>query len=79
MARTSTRNLGSAERLRQYWEHGEGAAKIRWGQPGDYDRCVTLLTPHLGERADGYCQLRHMAATGMTTTQHAELEGKKKR
>ena len=54
MARTSTRNLGSAERLRQYWEHGEGAAKIRWGQPGDYDRCVTLLTPHLGERAHGY-------------------------
>ena len=22
---------GNAERLHQYWVHGEGAAKIRWG------------------------------------------------
>jgi hypothetical protein len=71
--RTSVRNLGSAEKLRQYWEHGKGALKIRWGTPGDYDRCVRELTPYLGERAHGYCQLRHIGATGMTTTQHAEM------
>lgn len=74
MVRKSTRNIGSAERLRQYWEHGKGALKIRWGTPGDYDRCVRELSKYLGDRAHGYCQLRHMAATGMTTSQHAALE-----
>jgi hypothetical protein len=24
-------NPGGTERLHQYWVHGEGAAKIRWG------------------------------------------------
>lgn len=58
------RNRGNAETLRRYWVDGPGAAKIDWGVPGDFDRCVTLLTPHLGVRAKGYCQLRHHDATG---------------
>ena len=68
------RRIGSAQRLRDYWERGKGALKIRWGTPGDYDRCVRELTPYLGERAHGYCALRHKAATGMWTAQHAELD-----
>jgi hypothetical protein len=60
-----------AEELRLYWVRGEGAAKIGWGAPGDWDRCVALLSPHMGERAKGYCELRHQEATGMTTSEHA--------
>ncbi|MGV8972199.1 MAG: zeta toxin family protein [Rhodoglobus sp.] len=58
------RNRGNAEQLRRYWTHGAGAAKIRWGESGDFDRCVTELTPHLGVRAKGYCNLRHQDAVG---------------
>lgn len=57
-------NRGNAERLRHYWVRGEGAAKIRWGEPGDYNRCVDHLGKYMGERAHGYCQLRHKDATG---------------
>jgi hypothetical protein len=66
------RNKGNAEKLRRYWVHGEGAAKIRWGQGGDWARCVRHLSKYLGERAKGYCELRHQEATGETTSQHAE-------
>jgi hypothetical protein len=62
-----------AEELRLYWVRGDGAARIAWGTPGDWDRCVALLSPHMGERAKGYCELRHVEATGMTTAEHAKL------
>jgi hypothetical protein len=55
---------GGAERLRQYWLHGKGAAKIRWGTPGDWTRCYKHLSKHMGPRAKGYCQLMHGRATG---------------
>jgi hypothetical protein len=57
----------SAEQLRQYWVHGAGAVKIRWGTPGDWRRCTRQLKKYLGERAKGYCQLRHREATGVYT------------
>jgi hypothetical protein len=53
------RNRGQAEKLRRYWEHGEGAAKIQWGTPGDWTRCFRNLSKYMGERAKGYCALRH--------------------
>lgn len=56
---------GKAERLRQYWLYGPGAAKIAWGTPGDWTRCVANLTPHMGVRARGYCSILHKRATGM--------------
>ena len=28
--------------LASWWEHGEGAAKIAWGTPGSFMRCVRL-------------------------------------
>jgi hypothetical protein len=68
------RNRGNAEQLRHYWVHGEGAAKIRWGQPGDWKRCVRHLAKHLGPRAKGYCQLRHKEALGIYTATHAKRD-----
>ena len=55
---------GNAEVLRDYWEHGEGAAKIRWGTPGDWTRCNRELTKYLGTRAKGYCNLMHKRMNG---------------
>jgi hypothetical protein len=61
------RNRGNAEELRRYWTSGKGAAKIRWGTPGDWTRCVRNLSKYMGPRAKGYCQLRHKDATGVYT------------
>jgi hypothetical protein len=61
------RNRGNAEELRRYWTTGKGAAKIRWGTPGDWTRCVRQLSKYMGPRAKGYCQLRHKEATGIYT------------
>jgi DNA-binding ferritin-like protein len=72
------RNRGNAERLRRYWVHGEGAAKIRWGQPGDWARCVRHLSKYLGVRAKGYCQLRHKEAIGIYTATHAAKDRRHK-
>jgi HK97 family phage prohead protease len=66
-------NPGGTERLHQYWVHGEGAAKIRWGEHGDFDRCVAELGKYIRD-PQGYCNLAHHAATGMYPAQHAALE-----
>lgn len=60
-------DYAAARRLKSYWLHGPGAAKIRWGSPGDWRRCVRHLSKYMGPRAKGYCQLRHKDATGMYT------------
>ncbi|GFE20028.1 hypothetical protein Sliba_04810 [Streptomyces nigrescens] len=70
-SKSSGNRGGSAQTLRNYWTTGAGAAKIRWGTPGDYNRCVRAVSKYLGSRARGYCALRHQAATGMWTSQHA--------
>jgi hypothetical protein len=61
------RNRGNAEELRRYWTRGKGALKIRWGTPGDWTRCVRQLSKYMGNRAKGYCQLRHKEVTGVYT------------
>ncbi|MER7905387.1 hypothetical protein ABZT07_20495 [Streptomyces sp. NPDC005317] len=65
---------GSAEELRQYWTRGEGAAKIRWGTPGDFDRCVKHLEKYMPGQAEGYCNLLHKRATGIYPATHAKQE-----
>lgn len=65
---------GSAEVLREYWSHGEGAAKIRWGVGGDWYRCVKHLRKFMGTRARGYCNLRHKDALGYYPATHAKME-----
>lgn len=57
-------HTGGAEKLRQYWLNGAGAAKIAWGTPGDWTRCVANLTPYMGVRAKGYCNLLHKRKLG---------------
>ena len=61
------RNRGNADALRRYWTRGKGAAKIRWGTPGDWTRCVRQLSKYMGPRSKGYCQLRHKEVTGVYT------------
>ncbi len=72
MARATRSRGGNAATLRRYWTTGPGATRIGWGTPGDWSRCVSQVGKYLGPRARGYCQLRHMAATGMTTSTHAK-------
>lgn len=60
--------------LAHWWEHGEGAAKIRWGTAGDFDRCVRLAVTdaHMDpERAKGFCNERHHAVLGIYPATHA--------
>ena len=71
------RNRGNAEALRRYWTRGKGAAKIRWGTPGDWTRCVRQLSKYMGPRSKGYCQLRHKEVTGVYTGSKLNA-GKKK-
>lgn len=67
---------GDAETLREYWTHGEGAAKIRWGEPGDFDRCVMHLSKYIDD-PKGYCNERHHDALGFYPATHARMdEGK---
>ena len=42
-----------AIRLRESWVHGKGAAKIRWGMPDDFCRCVEHLNKYVGSRSPG--------------------------
>jgi hypothetical protein len=54
---------GSGHQLREYWVRGPGAAKIRWGTDGSFDRCVRQLAKYVG-RPQGLCAEYHKAATG---------------
>lgn len=51
--------------LKAYWLTGEGAAKIRWGTPGDFDRCVRNLRDDFPQDPEGLCANLHHEATGM--------------
>lgn len=54
-----------ADRLARYWTSGEGAAKIQWGTPGDFDRCVIELGKHVPPSiVKGLCSNYHLRATG---------------
>lgn len=61
--RASLEGAKGAETLRRYWTEGEGAAKIRWGVPGDFDRCVRHLEKYVSD-PKGYCSDMHQRATG---------------
>lgn len=59
------------DRLRDYWTHGIGAAKIGWGLPGDFYRCRALTVQYVGPRhINGYCANRHKDALGIWPGQH---------
>jgi 8-oxo-dGTP pyrophosphatase MutT (NUDIX family) len=59
------------DRLRDYWVRGEGAAKIAWGSPGDFNRCRLNLAEYVKPQyLDGYCANRHYDALGIWPGEH---------
>lgn len=61
------------QRLKDYWAHGTGAAKIGWGTDGDFDRCISLVQeavtkggskPLPDHMIKGLCSNLHQEATG---------------
>lgn len=57
--------------LETYWTKGAGAAKIGWGSPGDFDRCVA----HMGKFVrdpEGLCAEYHHKALGIWPATHAK-------
>lgn len=60
------------ENLAQYWTHGEGAAKIRWGVSGDFDRCRRNLAQYVNPgQLSGLCANLHFRALGKWPGQEA--------
>jgi hypothetical protein len=56
---------GGARKLKNYWEHGAGAALIAWGTPGDFDRCVVHLSKYVSPAVvKGLCANMHHDALG---------------
>jgi len=60
---TSAAGARGEEKLHAYWSHGEGAAKIRWGVDGDFNRCVDHLSKYITD-PQGYCAKMHKEVTG---------------
>lgn len=60
-------NPQDSQRLRTYWTRGEGAAKIRWGQPGDFNRCRRQLAKYVPNPSylAGTCANLHYVALGV--------------
>ena len=59
------KDRSNTERLMRYWSQGEGRAKIQWGVPGDFDRCVVQLGKYVGPGVvKGLCANLHHRATG---------------
>jgi len=63
---------GDPTRLKEYWAHGAGAAKIGWGVKGSFDRCVRHLTKYFPKDPQGLCANLHKEATGEWPTEHGK-------
>lgn len=50
-------------RIINYWVRGEGAARIRWGTDGSFDRCTRALAGKVRD-PEGLCAELHKEATG---------------
>lgn len=75
-ARTAAGLHGSMPpHLKEYWLHGAGAAKIRWGEGGDYDRAVAaLLAAGVPAKfVHGIAGNLHEEALGISTAEHKKL------
>lgn len=72
---TTPSDVAATERLRRYWTEGPGAARIAWGTPGDYDRCVVQLSKYVGPNiVKGECANLHHRALGIWPATHAAQE-----
>lgn len=75
---------GNAENLMNYWAHGKGAAKIRWGTKGDLTRAHRHLSKYVGPKlAWGLAQNLHKRVFGVINIVHdratGQYEGRGKR
>jgi hypothetical protein len=69
--------------LIRFWAAGAGGARIRWGESGDFDRCITNIQAEVGKDGKplpdrvvkGLCATLHKLATGATPG-HAAGESK---
>jgi hypothetical protein len=61
----------STRKLVEYWVHGKGAVKVRWGTPGSMKRCIRHLTGKVREPG-GLCAEYHRLATGEWPTEHGK-------
>lgn len=55
---------GMPLQLQRYWLTGKGAAKIRWGLPHDFYRCVRNLRKYFPKNPEGLCNILHQKAVG---------------
>jgi len=61
----SAQGVAGTERLKRYWTEGAGAAKVRWGVPGDFDRARRLLAKYVPpQMLNGLVANLHKRATG---------------
>jgi hypothetical protein len=66
-------------RLKNYWAFGRGAAKIRWGTPGDLTRAHRYLAKYVGPmRAWGLAQNLHKMVMGVSNITHDRATGQYK-
>lgn len=64
-AELSPSDIEATNRLKRYWSHGPGAAKIQPELPGAFRRCQVELGRHLPAGiVDGYCARVIHDATG---------------
>lgn len=66
-------DAGNTARIKDYWSHGKGAAKIGWGTPGSYERCITELGKyvHSDGMLHGLCANLYHDATGTWPGAHS--------
>jgi hypothetical protein len=63
---------GLPPQLIRYWTVGEGAAKIAWNTPGDFERCIVNIQAEVSEKGaplpdrvvKGLCATLHKMTTG---------------
>lgn len=55
---------GMPLQLQRYWLVGKGAAKIRWGMPKDFSRCIRALRRYFPTATEGLCNILHQKALG---------------
>lgn len=64
---TTPEDAANTERLKRWATEGPGAAHFRWGEDGDFDRCVLFFREHTTmseSMIKGYCSNLHERATG---------------
>jgi hypothetical protein len=68
-ARSAAGNAGNPQALIDWYNAGADG-QINWGSPGDFEACVAIAGQHIDD-PEGFCQERHIDATGEPAGPHA--------